>query len=61
MNPAVLLELAKRWELDGNPPIIERGGPEHEAERAAAKVRRETLRECADTLRTLVDILGSKA
>lgn len=56
MNPEILLELAKRWEQDANP------GGQTEAEDAAKaeynRGCRETKRECADALRSLVQLLG---
>lgn len=60
MKDAILLELASRWEREADPqagcgyPDTEGGhrlAGKHEGER-------ETLRMCADTLRTLVDMLG---
>ena len=62
MNKEVLLELAKRWDADaaslGDQQAID---PEDvSANRNAAQEQgyREAKRECADALRTLVDMLG---
>ena len=62
MNPEVLLELAKRWEADAKPPdtmeASEEGNCDHAKQEGKAQGEREAKRECADTLRTLVSMLG---
>lgn len=59
MKDAILLELARRWEIDAAPPEFEEGGsPEAERNSAGRRGMREAKRECADTLRTLISVLG---
>ena len=62
MNPEVLLELAKRWEADAKTPdtmeASEEGNCDHAREDGRQRGARETKRECADTLRTIVSMLG---
>jgi hypothetical protein len=62
MNPAILLELAARWERDAKPADAEPGGDSEDAisYRAMAQERRETKRECecADALRSLISLLA---
>lgn len=60
MKDAILLELARRWDLDAVSPDCEDGSPEARYINGIASGRRETKRECADTLRTLVGILGDE-
>lgn len=56
MNSAILLELVKKWEEQADPkkdaPATDQSGANKDAG------RREAKRECADTLRLLVGILG---
>lgn len=58
MKDEVLVELARRWERDAAEPGVEDGSPGAEVNNAKSQGMRETKRECADTLRTLVLILG---
>jgi hypothetical protein len=58
MNKEVLLELAARWERDARPLGAEDGSEEARIGNAVAQGHRECKRECADTLRTLVQMLG---
>ena len=58
MKDAVLLELAERWEREAVEPDCQDGSDEAKIPNAKAQERRECKRECADTLRTLVDMLG---
>jgi hypothetical protein len=58
MKDTVLLELATRWENDAKPPEVQDGADEAKIRNAIDKGHRECKRECADTLRTLVKILG---
>lgn len=58
MKDAVLLELAERWEREAVTPDNQDGSPEAERENAIDQGNRGAKRECADTLRTLVDMLG---
>ncbi len=60
MKDAVLVELAAKWEYDATPPQCEDGSPEATARNAEAHGRRQGLRECADGLRMLVQLLGGK-
>lgn len=61
MKDVILLELARRWDLDAVPPDCEDGSPEAQRSNGIAEGRREAKRECADTLRTLVSLLASEA
>lgn len=58
MNKCVLLELAKRWEQDAQTAEVLNGSPEAIESNAVQKGHRECKRECADTLRILVNMLG---
>ena len=58
MKDAVLIELAARWEREAKPPNVENGSDDYKIPNAVAKGRREGMRECADTLRSLVSMLG---
>ena len=60
MKDTVLVELAAKWERDAAPPQCEDGSPESAARNAEAHGRRQSLRECADGLRMLVQLLGGK-
>ena len=61
MKDAVLLELAARWEREAKAPDCEDGGESAKVPNAIASGERRALRACADTLRTLVDMLGDGA
>lgn len=54
------MELARRWDQDAIPPECEDGSEEGQRQALIAKGQREAKRECADTLRTLVSLLGDK-
>lgn len=58
MKDAILLELAWRWERDAKEPEFLDGPDEATAKNSYNQGRRETLRECADTVRELVSLLG---
>jgi len=68
MNPEILLELAKKWERevkDSEEATASRDAPSgpsgaaiQDSEERKECGRRESKRECADTLRTLVQMLG---
>jgi hypothetical protein len=61
MKDAVLLELAARWERDAQPPKEVVAIDESEAGKIAhakVEIEREILRACADTLRSLVKLIG---
>lgn len=58
MKDAILLELAARWERDAKTPQCEDGDPRAQLTNAEYKGERQAKRECADTLRTLVQMLG---
>jgi hypothetical protein len=58
MRKEVLLALAERWEKDALPAGAENGSKESEIPNAVNKGIREGKRECADGLRTLIEMLG---
>ena len=58
MKDAVLLELATRWELEAKAPDCEDGSEAAKVSSAAGHAHRQALRACADTLRSLVGMLG---
>jgi len=60
MKDSVLIELAKKWEDEARTPQCQDGSPGAEIGNAEAHGRRQGLRMCADALRMLVDLLGSK-
>ena len=60
MKDAVLLELAARWERDAKEPDCCDGSESAKIPNAKAQGERETLRMCADTLRSLVQMLGDR-
>lgn len=60
MKDAVLLELASRWQAEAIAPITEDGSEEAKIGNAIRRGNRETKRECADTLVTLIEIIGEK-
>ena len=60
MKEAILIELAKKWEIDASDPKITNGAPEAAIRNAIDKGIREGKRECADALRSLVVLLGNK-
>lgn len=62
MNDYVLIELATRWEKDakGNGVEMLEDTPNGKAIVAMGKGYREAKRECADTIRMLVSLLGDK-
>lgn len=57
MKKEVLVELTKRWDRDATTPDFQDGSPDAEIQNAIAAGRREGLRECADALRMLMDIM----
>lgn len=63
MKDTIILELARRWDLDAVPPVCdcEDGSPEAQRSNYISVGHREAKRECADTLRTLVSLLGGEA
>lgn len=60
MNDSVLIELARRWESDAEIPNAMDGSDEAKVPNAIAQGERQAKRECADTLRVLVSMLGSR-
>lgn len=60
MNDAVLIELARRWEMDAREPVAMDGSDEARIPNAIAQGERQAKRECADMLRTLVSMLGTR-
>jgi hypothetical protein len=60
MKDLILLELARKWEIDASDPKTANGASEAAIRNATDKGIREGKRECADTLRSLIVLLGSK-
>lgn len=58
MNAAVLLELSRCWKRNARAPDVESGGKDAKVPSTIARGERQALRACADTLRTLVQMLG---
>lgn len=58
MKDAVLLELAARWDREAETPETQDGAEEAKIGNAKAQGERECRRECADTLRILIRMLG---
>ena len=60
MKDSVLYELANRWDRDAEAPNCEDGSPEAQRGNDVAKGIREGKRECADCLRSLIQLIGDK-
>jgi hypothetical protein len=58
MKDEILLELATRWEWEAETPQCMDGSEDAKITNAVAVGNREAKRECADTLRTLISMLG---
>jgi hypothetical protein len=58
MKDAVLLELASRWEREAHQPETEDGSEDAKISNAIAHGRRQGMRECADGLRSLIELIG---
>ena len=61
MKPEILLELADRWMRDAQGPdtqCVSDNSPESKLKDGLLIGHREGKRECADALRSLVQILG---
>ncbi len=59
MKDAVLLELANRWENEADPKdSVEDGSPNAQRGNDIVKGHRECKRECADTIKMLVSLIG---
>jgi homospermidine synthase len=58
MKDAVLLELAARWEREARSPDCSDGSEAAKVPNAIAQGERQALHACADTLRSLVQMLG---
>lgn len=58
MNDAVLLELARRWEREAVAPDCADGSEAAKVPNAIAHGERQAMRACADTLRSLVQMIG---
>lgn len=58
MKDSVLLELANRLERDASDPKCEDGAIEAQIPNAVAKGRREGMRQSADAIRMLIELLG---
>ena len=63
MKDAILIELVNRWQTEASTKIDKcvEDSPAGMAIEAGQKAERETLRRCADTLRTLIGLLGEQA
>lgn len=59
MKDAILLELARRWEWEAATPETADGAPEAQINNAIDKGKREAMRACVGTIRSLVQILGT--
>lgn len=60
MKDVILIELAARWDRDAISPQVEDGSEEAKIRNAVSRGERQAKRECADTLRTLVQMLGGE-
>ena len=60
MKDAILIELAARWDRDAIAPQRESGYEDAKIGNAVSKGERQAKRECADTIRTLVQMLGGE-
>ena len=60
MKDLILLELARRWELDAETPRCEDGATGAQISNAKKQGIREGKRECADGLRMLIGIFGGE-
>ena len=58
MRTVVLIELAEKWERDAKEPNVTSNNPEYAEANGIHQGMRETKRECADTLRMLIQVLG---
>lgn len=58
MKKEVLIALADRWEQDAVTPKCENGADDAKIGNALQKGIREGKRECADGLRTLIEMFG---
>lgn len=60
MRDSILLELAARWEREAAPVATSAASQSNERDHgdAIGRGHREAKRECADTIRTLVKMLG---
>ena len=61
MKDAILIELAARWDRDAVAPQCEDGSEEAKIRNAVNRGERQAKRECADTIRTLVQLVGGEA
>jgi hypothetical protein len=60
MNESILIEIAQKWVDDAQEPECVNGAEEAKIGNAIEQGRRNGKRECADQLRQLIDLLGSK-
>jgi hypothetical protein len=58
MKDSIILELCRRWEQAAIAPEYTVGNEEAKIQNAIDLGRRECYRECSDTLRTLVSLIG---
>ena len=60
MKDYILLELANRWTEDAKERIAVDASEESKIHNATTKGERQAKRECADAIRMLVSLLGSR-
>ena len=60
MRDVILRALADKWDIDARSPGNEDGSDEAKIPNAIRKGQREAKRECAETLRTLLSIIGEE-
>ena len=61
MKDAVLIELANRWDAQAVQPEKQDGSENAKIPNAKEAGRREAKRECADTIRMLISLIGEQA
>ena len=55
MKNKILIEIAKVWESEAKTPEVQNGSEDAKIDNARRQGMREAKRECADTLKMLVD------
>lgn len=61
MNESVLYELAHKWDRDAKTPECQDGSPDAQRSNDIAEGIRKGKRECADCLRSLIQLIGDKS
>lgn len=61
MKDAILVELANRWKAQATIPDAIDGSEEAKIPNAILTGHREAKRECADTIMTLISLIGEQA